>query len=223
MRKIFLFILLSLMVLSSCGIKKSTIIVPDIRETEEQTGENVLSSIGLVPLVIEEFSDVIEQGKIIRTDPKEKTEVDSGSKVTMFVSQGMEIVNVKDGNWYAWYVEGSQEDEYQFLSGHIEGNELILKMRVVYNSVYPMTWENVALNNYGYGNASTNDSFSEKVVPIKVYYDDFVITKGSPQNIVLRIPLEGLGTNRPVKVYTQLAASINGNFEYIKIEFTFNW
>ncbi|MFI7130073.1 Stk1 family PASTA domain-containing Ser/Thr kinase [Nonomuraea sp. NPDC050153] len=73
------------------------IAIPSLASQERAFAEEQLKSLGLTVQVVQEPSDDVDKGSVIRTDPAENTKVDKGSTVKLVVSKGPEKVKVPDG------------------------------------------------------------------------------------------------------------------------------
>lgn len=65
--------------------------VPNLNGRTQAEAETELNNLGLASAISEEFSDSVEAGKVIGTDPGNGASVDSGSTVTLRVSKGAEV------------------------------------------------------------------------------------------------------------------------------------
>ncbi len=73
------------------------ITVPDVTGKTQAEAASALSSAGLsVGNVTEVYSDTVDAGKVISTDPKSGTKASEGAKVNLTISQGAEKVKVPD-------------------------------------------------------------------------------------------------------------------------------
>ena len=73
--------------------------VPDIRNSSESSAKQKLSDKGLASgTVTQEFSDSVEEGKVISQNPSAGTKVEKGSKVSYVISKGKENKDVYIGN-----------------------------------------------------------------------------------------------------------------------------
>ena len=76
----------------------SEITLDDYRITDEREATFVLEELGLRTKVVEEFSDTVINGYVIRTEPSEGTVLKVGDTVTLYVSMGQEKNTVKMPN-----------------------------------------------------------------------------------------------------------------------------
>lgn len=77
---------------SGKAVKETT--VPDVVGMSEDKAQQTLEDESLVVDYKSEYSDTVEEGKVISTNPGAGASVKEGSKVTMVVSQGAEKVSV---------------------------------------------------------------------------------------------------------------------------------
>lgn len=81
-------------VVISTGKAKKTVSVPDVKGMSEDDAQKTLENLNLVVEAQAQNSDTVASGKVISTDPAEGTQLTEGSKVTMYVSLGIESVEV---------------------------------------------------------------------------------------------------------------------------------
>ena len=81
-------------VVVSLGEEAKKVSVPDVAGKSEAEAEKLLQDAGLSVQNEAKYDDNVEAGKVISTDPAAGTELAEGSKVTMYVSQGKEKVEV---------------------------------------------------------------------------------------------------------------------------------
>ncbi|MGL5973273.1 MAG: Stk1 family PASTA domain-containing Ser/Thr kinase, partial [Oscillospiraceae bacterium] len=65
--------------------------IEDVMNKDYQIAESTLKDLGLQIELVYEFNDKIAKNNVISTDPKAGTEVEIGSKVTITISNGVEI------------------------------------------------------------------------------------------------------------------------------------
>jgi len=198
------------------------VVIPDIVDIDETTAKSVLAALGLVPLIIEEYNYVTIQGSIIRTEPIVGSEVKLGDKIKLYKSKGPNVIHSKNATWRAWWISGSDGDDYLLYAPFIEENTLMIDMEVTFNSTYSMEWQDEYNSGVGYGNVSLIDTV-DKTIPFTIKYEKRKIVKGEKQNIRLEIPLNNLNIERPTDIYTKWALDINGEFEYLSVDFTITW
>lgn len=81
-------------VVISTGKAKKTVSVPDVKGMSEDDAQKTLENLNLVVEAQAQNSDIVASGKVISTDPAAGTQLTEGSKVTMYVSLGIESVEV---------------------------------------------------------------------------------------------------------------------------------
>jgi serine/threonine-protein kinase len=74
------------------------VIIPDLEGQTERDAISQLQGLGLLFTINEEYSDTIDEGRVIRTDPEAGVEVQSGDTVLLVLSLGPEPVEVPDLN-----------------------------------------------------------------------------------------------------------------------------
>lgn len=81
-------------VVISTGKAKKTVSVPDVKGMSEDDAQKTLENLNLVVEAQAQNNDTVASGKVISTDPVAGTQLTEGSKVTMYVSLGIESVEV---------------------------------------------------------------------------------------------------------------------------------
>lgn len=74
---------------------KESVEVPDVSGMTEEEAVNTLEDKGFVTEIVEEFSDTVEAGLVISTNPRAGKTVAHGTSITITVSKGPEIVFYK--------------------------------------------------------------------------------------------------------------------------------
>jgi len=72
------------------------VVVPNLALSTEEEARSELEGLGLVPEFIEETSDEVPEGRVIRTEPEADFEVEPESTVTVVMSLGEDVVTVPD-------------------------------------------------------------------------------------------------------------------------------
>ena len=83
-------------VVLSSGEEARTTKVPNVVGRDEAEAEQMIQDANLVVVHETEFSDDVDQGKVISSDPEAGTEVDEGTEVTIVVSKGAEQATVPE-------------------------------------------------------------------------------------------------------------------------------
>ena len=78
----------------SSGKEAAEVQVPDVVDKDESSAQKTLEGAGLVVRSEASYSDDVDEGKVISTNPVAGTTVKEGSEVTMVVSMGVEKVEV---------------------------------------------------------------------------------------------------------------------------------
>lgn len=74
----------------------NTRVVPDVVAVSEADAREMLTNLGLDVIVLTEFSDTVDTGKVIKTDPEAGARVAAGFDVRVFVSKGRESSELPD-------------------------------------------------------------------------------------------------------------------------------
>ena len=80
----------------STGAEPKEVSVPDVRGKAQANAQKILEDANLVVNTEFSFSDSVENGSVISTNPEAGTTVEEGSSVTMYVSKGKEQISVPD-------------------------------------------------------------------------------------------------------------------------------
>ncbi|MEV1168318.1 Stk1 family PASTA domain-containing Ser/Thr kinase [Nonomuraea sp. NPDC049784] len=92
------FITVGYVVFSSKGAPSDTqVAIPTLASQERAYAEQQLKGLQLNVEVVQENSDDVDKGSVIKTDPPEGTKVDKQSNVKLYVSKGPAKVKVPDG------------------------------------------------------------------------------------------------------------------------------
>ena len=77
----------------SLGAEPKTGVMSDLRDYPQAFAEAHLDKMNmdLQKVIVEEYSDDVEEGKVIRTDPVANTPLQEGQQVILYISKGMEI------------------------------------------------------------------------------------------------------------------------------------
>ncbi|MFZ5989071.1 MAG: Stk1 family PASTA domain-containing Ser/Thr kinase [Bacillota bacterium] len=65
--------------------------VPDLRRIDSRLAESKIKALGLIPEIIEEYSETVTKGLVIRTEPDINEQIKPNTTVKIFVSIGPEI------------------------------------------------------------------------------------------------------------------------------------
>jgi hypothetical protein len=203
--------------LSGCS---SSIAIPDVAGSDVDTAKAVISSLGLVPTVEEEYSEFIASGLIIRTDPKNGEQLSAGSKILLVLSKGPRRVETKNST-LEWTNLTYGQDKWEFTAPYIEDDTLNIDFSsVVFKA--KVEWKDEQENGYGFGQAAINDTF-DKAVPLKILYKKQTHSAGQKQDFTVQVPLSDLNESKPTTMYLQLVALVNGYEQDINLTLTATW
>lgn len=207
-------------VLSSSPINAYTVEMPNVKGLSENEAKSILNGMGIHVKTRKEYSnDGVKRGYVLFQDTPAGTPMKQNSIVTLNISKGPIMIQSEQSTWYAWWVKGSNGDDYDFVDGspYIYEDTLYISLKATMNSKYKHLWR-------GYGTAAINDTF-DKVVPITVGYEQEEMKKGETQKITLVIPLQNLDVDRPTTISTKLEMYYGNkkNEESVRIDFTFSW
>lgn len=73
-----------------------TVAVPSVAGMDQTAATNAIWAADLQPRVEQEFSDDVEQGTVTRTDPGNGEQVEPGSQVVVYISQGSEFATIPE-------------------------------------------------------------------------------------------------------------------------------
>ena len=205
-----LVIAIILIIISISGIE-----VPSLYGVTEETATSILTSNSLIPNIVYEYDDNVEEGLVINTNPWAGEKVSENSVVEVIVSKGPSYIQSKDSNIRWWYVDYNKEDTWEFFSPYIKDGYLHIECTATFGTAF--NWKND-----GYGTASINDTF-DKSIPIDLEVSSIDVTPGVEQTVNFIIPLSDLDVQKPTTLYTLLSIERNGNFEQITVNFTISW
>lgn len=198
----------------------STVKIPILYNVDVEIANNLLSSNSLIPEIIYEFDDYVEEGKVIDTYPYSSDRILKNSQITLYVSKGPRKVNAYNSN-ITWYnITTSGKDNWNFNTPYIEEGYLYIKCYEV-TFAKNFKWSNTE-NNLGFGKASINDSFS-KTVPVEIIYENQEVVANAKQSITIKIPVNDLDTKKPTTLYLKLIAEENNAQFEISINFAISW
>lgn len=193
------------------------VIMPDVIGLTTQNAVDALKELGLYTVITEGYNDVKNEGTVYSVSHQAGYKIAKGSKVTLHVSKGPSRIESKQSTITYWHAYGSQGDNYEFESPYIYKGTLYIKLKATINSTSSLSWR-------GYGTASVTDKF-DKVVPIRMGYEEEQIKKGETQKITLLIPTEDLDTKKPttLSVKLELYRGSQKKETQIRMDFTIAW
>ena len=74
---------------------KELVQLSDVKKQDFETAKTYLTTLGFKVIALHEFSNEVEQGRVIRTEPEGPSLVEKDSEITVYVSDGPETVTVK--------------------------------------------------------------------------------------------------------------------------------
>ena len=194
--------------------------IPDIAGIELSDAKNVLSSMGFIPAVSEEYNETVGKGLVINTKPAIGSEVSPNSKVTVRMSKGPKKVTSKS-SYMHWTYVGRGKDEWVFYSPYIENKILYINCHsVLFGTAFD--WKDRYSEGHGGGFASVNDTFA-KVVPCEVKYSTQHVDAGKSTGFVISVPLTEITQDRPTDMYFRFGIIVNGVERELLCDVSMTW
>ena len=212
-------LVVSVLLIASCsagGVK-----IPDLSGTDVDSAKTLVTNIGLVATVSEEYSDTVETGLVIKTKPPAGNTVDQNSKLEIIVSKGPKTVVSKDSQISWTNVSYYGADDWNFESPYIEDGELKIKCTDV-KLAASVKWRDTQKNGYGYGLASITDTF-DKSIPLTINWGKQYVAAGNKQNLEIVIPVTDLDVQKPTTLYLKLYGAIGGQDDTVLVTFNITW
>jgi len=177
----------------------SSIVIPDISKVDEATAKTLLAQKSLIPNIEYEFSDSIDAGLVIKSDPAIGTTAKSDDKIIIYVSKGPKRITATDSN-ITW---DDSRDKFQYYEEpYIEDGYFIVDVELKFYKKYEL--EGFEDNgNKGYGRASISDTF-DKVVPLVVETEDKILDPKDFEKLRIKIPVGDLDVQKPTTLYFQI-------------------
>lgn len=194
------------------------ITIPDIKDTDETTAKNLLSSSGFIPVIEYQYNDNVEDGKVINTSPSIGSNAEKNSKVTVYVSKGASFLQSSNYTAKASGIDDNIQlfGEYGgFSEPYIDSGYLFLPITMLKNN-------NVRIIEVG--KASINDTF-DKTVPCDIVEEPIEIYEHEDEyvNKIVKISLSDLDIKKPTSIYTQIEYETNGNYYAFYTEHHISW
>lgn len=200
--KKFSIILLLLLI----GCSKS-IAIPDLRNIDEMTAKTTISNIGLIPAILYDYSDLINEGYVIATDPSANEKVEENTRVNLIVSKGKRLIVSKDAVIQWRDVSGSSGDSWSFYAPLIEEGVLKIEVEPEINTRHKFEW-------LRFGHVSVSET-TEKSVPITFIRKD--------ASYEISFSIDDLEIKRPTTLYVSLRANINDVQTDVPLVFRISW
>jgi hypothetical protein len=195
MKKKLTLIFISFLI-SACS--NASIIIPDISLVDENTAKTLLAQKTLIPNVEYEFSDSIEKGLVVKSNPEIGATAKPDEKVTIYISKGPKKIYATNSN-VSW--EDSRDKFQYFKDPFIEDGYFILDVELKFYKQYEL--KDFDSNGGGYGRASISDTF-DKVVPLQIETNDKVLDPKDFEQLRIKIPVNDLDVQKPTTLYFQL-------------------
>ena len=140
----------------------------------------------------------------------------------MFISLGPKYVEAGEGTIRWYHIDSDHPDEWDFYNPQILENDL-------YILCHPTFGTSFTLSSNGFGYASIDDTFENKV-PLTLLDPDLnsfpenkAIKAGEPFEFYIKIPMKNLGTERPTFLACEIYIELNGRQDKIELFFTVSW
>lgn len=190
--------------------------MPNLLSMSKTNAVSTLQSIGLLPIFTEVFSDKTPADHVVSTVPAAGQSFPGDKRVSVVISKGAKRIDAEHATWYAWWLKGSNEDNYDFGDIYIDDGYLHIELYATINSSIKHRWR-------GYGTAAIRDTF-DKVVPFNLKYETEEIIKGKSQRIELVIPIKDLEVKKPTTLSVKIELYRNKKTEdRLRMDFTFAW
>jgi hypothetical protein len=207
--KRILVVVASLVLVACAG---SNVVIPDISSVDESTAKTLLAQKSLIPSIEYEFSDSVEKGLVIKTDPKIGSSLKQDEKVKIWISKGPRKIT-SSASSVEWE---NGADKYEFYAPYIEDGILIIDSEMIFSKKYELKdYENTG---EGYGRASITDTFA-KTVPLAIETDDKIFNAKTMESFKIKIPVNDLDVQKPTTIYIEFYLTTN---EY-KMNFSISW
>lgn len=204
--------------LTACGASKTK--VPDLAGSDLDSAKVLLTNLGLVPIVTEEYSDDVAEDSVIGTEPNAGIEVEQSAQVTILISKGPKLVYSADSQ-LSWTYVSYGEDDWNFESPYIDEGMLHVKFTKV-NLQAVVKWKDDQKNGYGFGLASITDTFN-KTVPLRLNWERQYSSFGQSQAFEVVVPVTDLEVQRPTNLYMKLYAYVDGSDDEVKLDLSITW
>ena len=185
-------------VLVACA--SSSIIIPDISNVDEATAKTLLAQKSLIPSIEYEFSDSIDTGLVIKSDPEIGATTKPDNKVLIYISKGPKRITTSDSN--VTWEDGRDEFEYYDSGAYIEDGYFVLETEFKFHKKYELL-DFEYNGGEGYGRASISDTF-DKVVPLIIETEDKILDPSKLEKMTIKIPLNDLDVQKTTTLYFEL-------------------
>lgn len=187
--------------------------IPNLKKLSEEEAIIILHNSDLIPEIKYQYSDNVDEGKVIDTIPLTGNKVEKNTRVKVKVSKGTEKIVAKNSVINYYHINNLFPDNWQFSFPYIEDKYMYIDCIVKFGTTF--SW-----NGDGFGIAAVNDTF-DKTVPVIILYNNKEVEKNIEQNITLKIPISDLDVQKPTSIYLKLFA-INSKNKDIEINLSFS-
>jgi len=201
---------------SAGGVK-----IPDLSGTDVDSAKTLVTNLGLVATISEEYSDTAETGLVVKTKPPAGNSVEQNTKLEIIVSKGPRIVVASDAQISWTNVSYYGDDDWNFAAPYIEDGELKIKCSDV-KLAASVKWRDTQKNGYGYGLASITDTF-DKSIPLTINWSKQYVAAGNKQDLEIVIPVTDLDVQKPTSLYLKLYGAISGQDDTVLVTFNITW
>lgn len=216
---IVVFILLVFLI--SCTKK---IEIPDVAGADVESVKDLLVSNEILPKMEYKYSDFVEEGLVISTDPSIGSDVQKNDSIIVYVSKGKELIYSKDSLATIYNIYGAynfKQNEWGFTQPRIMRDILIIDCFIFFNSNKNFEWSDPNNTGDGYGTAIINNENS-KEIQLKITSTTSEIKEYEKHNFSIQIPIDDL-SSKPTNVSTSLIIEVNDVKYKLPIDFTITW
>lgn len=208
--------------------------VPNILGTDIDSAKQVLTALGLIPIVIEEYSEYSE-GKVFSTIPKADTVIEKGSPVTVKLSKGYDYIGCDSFTGRLSCTDDYRYGSWNTGNAEINGGVLRLTLYIIdFEELIKATGElkskSEFLNNSV--TASTDKDMNQSV-PVNFKYEKRETSRvsefsgfntlKSKVDITVEIPLEQLNTKMPSNIYLRVPFTYANEDHSFLFSLSFLW
>lgn len=190
--------------------------IPSLYGMKEDTAVTVLTSNNLIPNIVYENNDYVDEGSVIETNPSAYSKTKKNSTVFLYISKGPAKLYASH-YVITWRYVGNAEDKWEFDGEtYIEDGELHIPCKATFGTTFNF-------KGGGFGEASILDTFSKKV-PMQVNISNDWVEIGKEQKIEFVIPTKDLDVQKPTTLYTHTSIIANdGTYQNLSIDFSITW
>ena len=176
----------------------SSIVIPDISKVDEATAKTLLAQKSLIPSIEYEFSDSVDTGLVIKSDPEIGATAKPDDKVLIYISKGPKRITTSDSTM----THNDSRDEYEFYAPYIEDGYFVIETEFEFHKKYELLYFDKN-GGKGFGRASISDTF-DKVVPLIIETEDKILDPSKLEKMTIKIPVNDLDVQKPTTLYFEL-------------------